>query len=74
VQGPEIGSIKVSNSVYSVRNLYMVNRRMCFLTMYNKARKQCSNTDYIIRFLPDDISQVLARYLVYVQPFARALD
>jgi hypothetical protein len=74
VQGPEIGSIKVSNSVYSARNLYVVNGQMCFLTMYDKARKQRGNTDYIVRFLPDDISQVLARYLVYVRPFAQALD
>jgi hypothetical protein len=73
-RGPEIGSIKVSNSVYSARNLYIINGRMCFLTMYDKARKRRGNTDYIVRFLPDDISQVLAQYLVYVRPFARALD
>lgn len=73
-RGPEIGSIKVSNSVYSARNLYVINGRMCFLTMYDKARKRRGNTDYIVRFLPDDISQVLAQYLVYVRPFARALD
>ena len=73
-RGPEIGSIKVSNSVYSARNIYVINGRMVFLTMYDKARKRRGNTDYIIRCLPDDISQVLVQYLVYVRPFARALD
>ena len=73
-RGLEIGSIKVSNSVYSARNLYVINGRMCFLTMYDKAWKRRGNMDYIVRFLPDDISQVLAQYLVYVRPFARALD
>jgi hypothetical protein len=40
----------------------------------NKARKRRGNTDYIVRFLPNKVSQVLAQYLVYVRPFARALD
>jgi hypothetical protein len=73
-RGPEIRSIKVSNSVYSACNLYVINRRVCFLTMYDKARKQQGNTKYIIRCLPDEVSQVLVQYLVYVQPFAHALD
>jgi hypothetical protein len=41
--------------------------------MYNKSRRQRGNTDYIIRCLPDELSQVVAQYLVYVSPFARAL-
>jgi hypothetical protein len=47
---------------------------MCFLTMYDKTRKRRGNTEYIIRCLPDQLSQVLVQYLVYVSPFARALD
>lgn len=73
-RGPEIGSVKVSNSIYSARNVYVINGRMCFLTMYDKARKRRGNTDYIVRFLSDPVSQILAQYLVYVRPFARALD
>ena len=46
---------------------------MCFLTMYDKARKRRGNTEYIVRCLPDQLSQVLVQYLVYVSPFARAL-
>ena len=38
-RGPEIGSIKVSNSIYSVRNIYIINGRLYILTIYNKARK-----------------------------------
>lgn len=41
--------------------------------MYDKARKRRGNTEYIIRCLPDELSQVLVQYLVYVSPFARAL-
>jgi hypothetical protein len=46
---------------------------MCFLTMYDKARRRRGNTEYIIRCLPDELGQILAQYLVYVRPFARAL-
>lgn len=41
--------------------------------MYDKTRRRRGNTDYIIRCLPDELSQVLVQYLVYVRPFARAL-
>ncbi len=51
----------------------MINGRMCFITMYDKARKRRGNTEYIVRCLPDELSQVLVQYLVYVSPFARAL-
>src|SRR5271154_5804488 len=72
-RGPELGSIKISNSIFSARNLYIINGRACFLTMYDRARKRRGNTEYIIRYLPDELSQVLVQYLVYVSPFAQAL-
>ena len=73
-RGPELGSVKVSNSVYSARNIYVINGRVCFLTMYDKARKRRGNTDYIIRCLPNQVSQIVVEYLVYVRPFAQVLD
>jgi hypothetical protein len=57
-RGPEIGSIKVSNSIYSARNIYVINGRLCILTMYDKAQKRRGNTEYIVRFLPDELSQI----------------
>jgi hypothetical protein len=42
--------------------------------MYDKARKRRGNTEYIIRCLPDVVSQIVTQYLVRVRPFARALD
>jgi hypothetical protein len=73
-RGPELGSIKVNNSIYSARNIYIINGRVCFLTMYDKARKRRGNTEYIVRCLPDEVSQIVAQYLIRVRPFARALD
>ena len=41
--------------------------------MYDKARRRRGNTEYIVRFLLDELSQIVVQYLVYVRPFARAL-
>lgn len=73
-RGPELGSIKVFNSPCSARNIIILNGRTCILTMYDKSRKRRGNTDYILRVLPDDLSQLLAQYIVYIRPFARVLD
>ena len=72
-RGPEIGSIKTSNSVYSAWNLYIINGRMLFLTMYDKSRKRRGNTEYIMQYLPNDLGQIVAQYLTYVRSFAWAL-
>ena len=72
--GPEISSIKVSNSIYLAQNMYVINGQLCILIMYDKARKQRGNTEYIVRFLPDKLSQVFVQYIVHVQLFARVLD
>jgi hypothetical protein len=66
--------VKVSNSIYSARNIYVINGHMCFLTTYDKARKRRGNSEYVVRSLPDRVSQLLFQYLVFVRPFARALD
>jgi len=36
---PEIGLIKISNSIYSARNIYIINGRLYILIIYNKSRK-----------------------------------
>lgn len=73
-RGPELGSIKVCNSTYSARNVVVLNGRVCIVTMYDKSRRRRGNTDYVIRVLPDDLSQMVAQYIVYVRPFVRVLD
>jgi hypothetical protein len=36
---PKIGLIKVSNSIYLARNIYVINSRLYILTIYDKAYK-----------------------------------
>jgi hypothetical protein len=55
-RGPKIGLIKVSNSIYSAWNMYVINGWLCILTMYDKAWKRRGNTEYIVWFLPNELS------------------
>ena len=73
-RGPELGSVKASNSIYSAWNIYIINGRVCFITTYDKAQKRRGNSEYVVRCLPDAVSQLVVQYLVFVRPFARVLD
>ncbi len=72
-RAPEIGCIKTQNSIYSARSIYVIDGLVCFLTMYDKARRRRGNTEHIVRFLPEDLSQIVVQYLVFISPFARVL-
>ena len=72
-RGSEIGSIKFANSVYSARNIYVLNGRLAFVTCYDKSRSRRMTTEYIVRYLSDELSQVVAQYLAYVCPFVCSL-
>jgi hypothetical protein len=59
-RGSKIGSIKFANSIYSARNIYVLNGRIAFVTYYDKSRSRRITTEYIVRYLPDELSQILA--------------
>jgi hypothetical protein len=46
-RSPEIGSIKVRNSVTSSRNIFIINGRVAVVTTYDKARKRRGKTEYV---------------------------
>jgi len=73
-RSPEIGSIKVQNSVTSSRNIFVINGRVAVVTTYDKARKRQGKTEYIFRCFPDQLSQVIAQYFVYVLPFSQVVE
>jgi hypothetical protein len=72
-RGSELGSIKFANSIYSAWNIYVLNGRIIFVTYYNKSRSRCMTTEYVMRYLLDELSQVLAQYLAFVCPFIHNL-
>ena len=73
-RSPEIGSIKVRNSGTSSRNLFMINGRVAVVTTYDKSRKRRGKTKYVFRCFPDQLSQIIVQYLVYVLPFTRVVS
>ncbi|OBT70627.1 hypothetical protein VF21_10672, partial [Pseudogymnoascus sp. 05NY08] len=70
---PELGSIKIRASVYSVQNIQVINGRMAIITEYDKSRSIQGVSHYVVRFLPDQLGQVLMKYIAYIDPFARPL-
>jgi len=73
-RSPEIGSIKVRNSVTSSRNIFVINGRVAVVTTYDKARKRRGKTEYVFRCFPDQLSQVITQYLVYILLFSRVVE
>jgi superfamily II DNA helicase RecQ len=73
-RSPEIGSIKVRNSVTSSRNIFVINGRVAVVTTYDKSLKRRGKIEYVFRCFPDQLSQVIAQYLVYVLPFSRVVE
>jgi hypothetical protein len=73
-RSPEIGSIKVQNSARSSRNVFVINGRVAVVTTYDKCRKRRGKTEYVFRCFPDQLSQIIVQYLVYVLPFTRVVQ
>lgn len=72
-RGPELVSIKVVNSVYSARNIYVINGRVVFLTTYDKALQRRNKGEFVLRCLPDAVSQLVAKYIIYIRPFSQVV-
>jgi hypothetical protein len=70
----KISLIKFANSIYLAQNIYVLNRRIAFVTYYNKSRLRHITTKYIVCYLFNTLSQVLTQYLVYICLFTRNLS
>jgi hypothetical protein len=51
----------------------VINGRVAVVTTYDKSRKRRGKTEYVFRCFPDQLSQIIAQYLVYVLPFIRVV-
>ncbi|KAI9830323.1 MAG: hypothetical protein M1826_004934 [Phylliscum demangeonii] len=54
--------------------IYMLGGEVLFMSGYDKNMVRRDNVEYILRFLPAAVGVLLVRYLVFVRPFARALE
>jgi hypothetical protein len=68
-RSPEIGSIKVKNSITSSRNIFVINRQVAVVIIYDKSRKYRGKIKYIFCCFLDRLSQLIIQYLVYVLLF-----
>jgi len=70
---PEIGSLKIRTSIYSLGNLRVINGRVAIITEYDKSRSIRGLSHYVVRFLPDRLGQVLIQYIAFIDSYARPL-
>jgi hypothetical protein len=52
----KISSIKFANNIYLAQNIYILNKRIAFVTCYNKSCSQRITTKYVIRYLFNTLS------------------
>jgi hypothetical protein len=50
------------------RNLYIINSQVVVVTHYHKTQAQWDRPKVVARFLPEAVEQLIAAYLLYVQP------
>lgn len=69
-RGPEITTIKTSNTAQVLRSIFVLNGRFFIVFEYNKTRRTTNQSFYVVRYLPPKLGVLLYQYLVYVRPFA----
>ncbi|CAA9967212.1 RecQ family helicase [Pyrenophora teres f. maculata] len=72
-RGPEITSIRHRNSFLQDRNIYVVDGQVMTVVRYCKSQAQWDKPKVVPRYLPARLGQVMAVYLVYLQPFCEYL-
>ncbi|KAG6151506.1 hypothetical protein E4U51_000671 [Claviceps purpurea] len=69
-RGTEILSLRLKNGCVRPRNIFLLDGYVMTVTFYNKTDSQWDSPKIIPRFLPWRVGQLLASYLVYIQPLA----
>ncbi|KZM28551.1 ATP binding [Ascochyta rabiei] len=72
-RGSEITTIRHRNSVLQDCNIFVVDGQVITVVRYYKSQSQWDKPKIVPRFLPPQLGQVMAVYLVYVQPFREYL-
>lgn len=73
-RGTEITTIRFRNGYAQDRNIFAIHGHMVVVVRYHKSQSQFDKPKVIPRFLPWRVGQLLALYLVYVQPFVEYLS
>jgi hypothetical protein len=70
---PELSSIECDNGPSTARGVYTHAGRVVYSTRHTKARRSTNQEFHVARYLPTEDSALVAKYLVYVRPFANML-
>ena len=70
---PELSSIECDNGPSTARGVYIHAGRVVYITRHTKARRSTNQEFHEARCLPTEDSALVAKYLVYVRPFANML-
>lgn len=73
-RGTEFMSLKIRNSWTTMRNFYVVDGTLMFLTEYHKSQGRTEMPKLIPRFVPRQVAQLLIAYIADVQPFVDFLE
>jgi hypothetical protein len=72
-RGLEITTIRHRNGVLQDRNVFVIDGHIMTVVRYHKSQSQWDKPKVVPRFLPPRLGQVMALYLVYIQPFKEYL-
>ena len=73
-RGSEILSLRFKNGYLRDRNIFILDGYVMTVTFYNKTEAEWDIPKVVPRFLPWRVGQLLALYLIYVQPFMELLS
>jgi superfamily II DNA helicase RecQ len=72
-RGTEVLTIRFRNGSLQDRNVFIIDGQVVVITRYHKSQALFDKPKIIPRFLPWRVGQLLALYLVYLQPFREHL-
>jgi superfamily II DNA helicase RecQ len=72
-RGSEITTIRHRNGILQDRNIFVADGQIMTVVRYHKSQSQWDKPKIVPRFLPPQLGQVMAVYLVYIQPFKEYL-
>jgi hypothetical protein len=72
-RGPELGSVKFQNTDMTLRNFFVLNSRGFYAMRYHKAQAITNFSFYIVRYLPQRVTEAMVLYLAYIRPFTTML-
>jgi hypothetical protein len=72
-RGSEITTMRHRNGTLQDRNIFVADGQIMTVVRYHKSQSQWDKPKVVPRFLPPQLGQVVAIYLVYIQPFREYL-